>query len=53
MSRVNKGNFIRDILYSQKRWKIALTIGAVILVIGISGTLYFGSIDVNQLSKIM
>ena len=49
--KVNKGNFIGGILHSQKRWRIAVTIGAVILVIGISGTLYFGSINVTQVVK--
>jgi TRAP-type C4-dicarboxylate transport system permease small subunit len=49
--KVNKGNFIGGILHSQKRWRIAVAIGAVILVIGISGTLYFGSINVAQVVK--
>jgi TRAP-type C4-dicarboxylate transport system permease small subunit len=49
--KVNKGNFIGGILHSQKRWRIAVAIGAVILVIGISGTLYFGSINVTQVVK--
>jgi|SRR3954471_1686616 hypothetical protein len=49
--KVNKGNFIDGILHSQKRWRIAVAIGAVILVIGISGTLYFGSINVTQVVK--
>ena len=48
---VNKGNFIGGILHSQKRWRIAVVIGAVILVMGISGTLYFGSINVTQVVK--
>ena len=51
MSKVNKGNFIQSLLHSQKRWRIAVAVGAVILVIGIAGTLYFGSIDVNQVVK--
>jgi TRAP-type C4-dicarboxylate transport system permease small subunit len=38
-------------LHSQKRWKIAVTIGAVILIIGIAGTLYFGSINLTQVVK--
>ena len=49
--KVNKGNLIGGILHSQKRWRIAVAIGAVILVIGISGTLYFGSINVTQVVK--
>ena len=49
--KVNKGNFIGGILHSQKRWRIAVAIGVVILVIGISGTLYFGSINVTQVVK--
>ena len=49
--KVNKGNFIGGILHSQKRWRIAVAIGAVILVVGISGTLYFGSINVTQVVK--
>jgi hypothetical protein len=48
---VNKGNFIGGILHSQKRWRIAVAMGAVILVIGIAGTLYFGSINVTQVVK--
>ena len=48
---VNKGNFIGGILHSQKRWRIAFAMGAVILVIGIAGTLYFGSINVTQVVK--
>ena len=50
--KVNKGNFIGGILHSQKRWRIAVAMGAVILVIGIIWYLfYFGSINVTQVVK--
>jgi TRAP-type C4-dicarboxylate transport system permease small subunit len=50
--KVNKGNFRRDtFLYSPKRWRIAIALGAVVLVVGIVGTIYFGSIDITQVVK--
>ena len=51
-NKANKGNFIRDkFLYSPKRWRIAVAVGAIILVVGIVGAIYFGSIDVAQVVK--
>ena len=47
--KINKEGFKPvSFLHSQKRWRIAVAIGAVILVIGIAGTIYFGSQDVTQ-----
>jgi hypothetical protein len=40
-------------LYSPKRWRIAIALGAVVLVVGIVGTIYFGSIDITQVVKKM
>jgi hypothetical protein len=49
---VTRGNLRWDIsLYSPKRWRIAIALGAVILAVGIVGTIYFGSIDLTQVVK--
>jgi hypothetical protein len=50
-NKVNKGHFIRDILHSQKKWRLSVAIGAIVLVIGISDAFYFGSIDLTQVVK--
>jgi hypothetical protein len=50
--KVNQKGFKRDsFMHLQKRWKIAISIGFIILVIGIVGTFYFGSLDVTQVVK--
>jgi TRAP-type C4-dicarboxylate transport system permease small subunit len=50
--KVNRGNFRLNLfLYSPKRWRIAIALGAVILAVGIVGTMYFGSIDITQVVK--
>jgi TRAP-type C4-dicarboxylate transport system permease small subunit len=49
---VTRGNLRWDIsLYSPRRWRITIALGAVILAVGIVGTIYFGSIDITQVVK--
>jgi TRAP-type C4-dicarboxylate transport system permease small subunit len=47
--KINQRSFRLDsFLHPQKRWKVAVSIGSIILVIGIAGTVYFGSLNVTQ-----
>jgi hypothetical protein len=49
---VTRGNLRWDIsLYSPKRWRITIALGAVTLAVGIVGTIYFGSIGITQVVK--
>lgn len=38
-------------MYSPKRLRIDIALGVIILVVGIAGTIYFGSIDITQIVK--
>jgi TRAP-type C4-dicarboxylate transport system permease small subunit len=47
--KINQRSFkIDSLLHLQKRWKLAVSLGSIILVIGVAGTFYFGSLNVTQ-----